>query len=70
MENKRTTEKIKELCEGILDMSAESTGDYGMGGCCPFCRSGCGWDDTVRTMGHESDCIVNIAEEFLNNKEH
>lgn len=52
-------------------MNVESTGDYGMGGQCPFCLKDCRWNDELDKIKHEPDCIYLIAKDlstgFVNN---
>ena len=54
---------IQKICNGILTMCVQSTGDYGMGGECPFCRKDCRWDASLDEIEHEPDCIFLIAKD-------
>lgn len=55
---------IQKLCEGVLLTGVESTGDYGMGGQCPFCLQMCSWNDTMDKVIHKPDCIYLIAKDL------
>ena len=54
---------IQTICNGILNMCVKSTGDYGMGGECPFCGIDCRWNDSLDCIKHEPDCIYLIAKD-------
>lgn len=56
---------IQKVCRGVMDTSIRNTGDYGMGGECPFCYAGCRWDDGLYSFKHEPDCIYLIAKDLL-----
>ena len=57
---------IQTICNHIITMSIQSTGDYGSGGQCPFCYKDCRWDaNDVSEIEHESNCIYLIAKEVM-----
>jgi hypothetical protein len=59
---------IQTLCDHIINMGVESTGDYGSGGQCPFCYKSCRWDaGSVSDIKHEADCIYLIAKDLSTN---
>ena len=58
---------IQTLCSAILDMCVQSTGDYGMGGECPFCLKGCRWDDSLSHIKHDPNCAYLIAKDLSTN---
>lgn len=55
---------IQKLCKGVLETGVQSTGDYGRGGECPFCRMDCRWDASLDEIEHEADCIYLIAKDL------
>ncbi len=66
MENKDREADIETLCHGVLMTNIKSTGDYGSGGCCPFCYADCAWDaNDVSEIQHDLNCIVLIAKDLL-----
>lgn len=38
IDNRQIREGIQKICSKVLTMNVQSTGDYGMGGECPFCK--------------------------------
>ena len=61
--NEEREKDIQKICNGILTMRVQSTGDYGMGGECPFCCKHCRWDASLYEIEHEHDCIFLIAKD-------
>ena len=62
--DEKTEQDIQKLCEGVLIIGVEQTGDYGMGGACPFCSVGCCWNDSMSDIPHKDDCIYLIAKDL------
>lgn len=59
---------IQTLCDAVLCLLPQSTGDYGMGGCCPFCLKDCRWDaNNLDSIEHEPNCAVLIAKDLRTN---
>lgn len=58
---------IQKLCQGILEMGIQSTGDYGPGGECPFCFEPCSWNASLDEVEHKLDCIYLIAKDLSTN---
>lgn len=58
---------VQRLCDAILYKSINLTGDYGMGGECPFCFAGCSWNDSISDIIHEADCVYLIAKDLSTN---
>jgi hypothetical protein len=58
---------IQKLCQVVLDFEVKSTGDYGMGGECPFCGRDCPWDACLQDIKHEFDCAYLIAKDLAAN---
>ncbi len=54
---------IPKICNGILIMSPESTGDSGSGARCPFCYADAHWNaNDITNIEHESHCVYLIAK--------
>ncbi|MCK9416802.1 DUF3222 family protein [Candidatus Dojkabacteria bacterium] len=58
---------IQAMCDRILNMYVEDTGDHGMGGRCPLCHAECCWDDGLDNIEHKPDCIYLIAKDLSTN---
>ena len=55
---------IEKLIDGVMSVAVQTTGDYGRGGECPYCRKSCSWNDSMFDVEHESDCIYVLAQEL------
>lgn len=58
---------IQAVCKAILNFGIQNTGDSGMGGQCPFCYTGCGWNDDLLDILHEPNCPILIAKDLTTN---
>lgn len=58
---------IQAVCEAILNMSIEQTGDYGDGGKCPLCDTMCNWSASMRDVYHNNNCPYLIAKDLSTN---
>jgi hypothetical protein len=56
---------IQKVCRTIIEFGVEDTGDYGMGGECPFCRVSCKWNDSLEDVKHDLSCVYLIAKDLL-----
>jgi len=57
---------IQAVCKHIVDSGIHSTGDYGSGGCCPYCWKDCRWDAKgLDKIQHELDCVYLIAKDLI-----
>ena len=55
---------IEKLIDGIMSVAVQTTGDYGRGGECPYCRKSCAWNDSMFDVEHESNCTYVLAQEL------
>lgn len=56
---------VQTVCNHIITMSIQNTGDSGGGGQCPFCYKDCRWDaNDVSEIEHEKHCIYLIAKDL------
>lgn len=59
-------EDIETVCNHIIIMNIQDTGDSGTGGQCPFCYKECYYAaNDVSEINHEPDCIYLIAKDLL-----
>lgn len=58
---------IQKVCNAVLDLDVENTGDYGMGGRCPFCYKQCSWSaENLREIKHRT---IEDVKEFISTLE-
>lgn len=55
---------IQALCDAVLSMGVEQTGDHGSGGQCPLCFKDCSWKASLFEIEHDSDCAFLIAKDL------
>lgn len=62
---------VQTVCNRVVTMNIQSTGDSGSGGQCPFCYKDCLWcANDVSEIEHEKHCIVLIAKDIITGFSH